>query len=243
MNIIKLNAIDSTNDFLKNLSRDQELENFTIVTALNQTKGRGQMGALWQSEAGKNLTISILVKNTVFDVNAIYDLNIAIALSLIAVLKPLPISNLSIKWPNDIMAGDKKLGGILIENRIKSAVNIESVVGIGLNINQRNFDNLNNATSLFIESGQEFDLDDLISKIVLKIQQYCVLISTNKQALLWCEYHKNLYKINVPSVFEETSQRRFTAQIIAVTAQGQLQISDDENKLRLFGIKEIKMIF
>ena len=243
MNIIKLNAIDSTNDFLKKLSREQQLVNFTVVTAINQTKGRGQMGALWQSEIGKNLTISILVTNKVIDVSAIYDLNIAVALSVLTVLKSMHISNLSIKWPNDIMAGDKKIGGILIENRIKSTVDIESVVGIGLNVNQRNFDNLNNATSLFIVSGLEFDLDAIISKIVSKLQQNCELISLKKQAQLWYEYHKNLYKIDVLSVFEDQFQNRFTGKIIGVTAQGQLDIADNENVHRLYGIKEIKMIF
>ena len=76
MPIIKLDAIDSTNEFLKGLSSNQSLENFTVVTAENQTKGKGQMGSVWDSEPGKNLIMSVLVFNFVNDVNRLFDINI-----------------------------------------------------------------------------------------------------------------------------------------------------------------------
>ena len=76
MNIIKLDATDSTNQFLKTLSKETDLENFTVVYANSQTKGKGQMGATWVSEAGKNLTMSILIKNLLTENNQIFDLNV-----------------------------------------------------------------------------------------------------------------------------------------------------------------------
>ena len=80
MKLIKLDAIDSTNDFLKRLSVEQSLENFTVVTAESQTRGKGQMGAKWDSETGKNLMISVLVNNVLNTISEIFDLNVAVAL-------------------------------------------------------------------------------------------------------------------------------------------------------------------
>ena len=87
MKLIKLDAIDSTNEFLKGLANKQELENFTVVTAENQTKGKGQMGAVWPSEAGKNLIMSVLVKDFLSDIEQVYNLNIAVSLAVIEALR------------------------------------------------------------------------------------------------------------------------------------------------------------
>ncbi len=116
MNIIKLDAIDSTNEYLKQLISNNLLPNFTVVTANFQSKGKGQMGSSWSSEAGKNLTMSILVFDILSDSQDMFYLNMAVALSVQEVLKNFNVPNVAIKWPNDIMSGKQKLGGILIEN-------------------------------------------------------------------------------------------------------------------------------
>jgi BirA family biotin operon repressor/biotin-[acetyl-CoA-carboxylase] ligase len=180
MNIIKLDAIDSTNDFLKEICRKQLVENYTIVTAKNQTKGRGQMGAVWQSEIGKNLTMSVLVKDVLNNPSQIFDLNIAVSLAIIEVLTIFNIPKLSVKWPNDIMSDTKKIGGILIENSFKTDTAIESIVGIGLNVNQTDFANLPNASSLSVVSNTEFDLDEIINKIHFHIKKNCGIIVSNQ---------------------------------------------------------------
>lgn len=108
MQIIKLSAIDSTNDYLKQLSREKKLDNFTIVVANEQTKGRGQMGSKWVSEVGKNLTFSVLVKNVMIANEKLFDWNIVVALAVLEVLEKHEIQNVSIKWPNDIMADLKE---------------------------------------------------------------------------------------------------------------------------------------
>ncbi|MDG2433324.1 biotin--[acetyl-CoA-carboxylase] ligase, partial [Flavobacterium sp.] len=109
MKLIKLDAIDSTNEFMKELSKSQQLENFTVVTAENQTKGKGQMGSIWDSETGKNLTMSVFVKETILDINHIFTLNIAVALAIYTALETVNIPALSIKWPNDIMSYNFKI--------------------------------------------------------------------------------------------------------------------------------------
>lgn len=176
MKIIKLSAIDSTNDFLKDLSKNEVLENFTIVVTHEQTKGKGQMGSSWKSEIGKNLIMSILIKNVLVEINEIFHLNVAISLALIQVLNEMDVPKLSIKWPNDIMSEQKKIAGILIENSIKSDAKIESIVGIGLNVNQYNFENLPNASSISTIMKKEFDLENLMHKISTNIKKNCDLI-------------------------------------------------------------------
>ena len=242
MNLIKLDAIDSTNDFLKKLVRHQVVQNFTVVTTRMQTNGRGQMGAKWETEGGKNITISILVKNIVMDISQIYVLNIAVALSIMDVLKLYQITKLSIKWPNDIMADTKKIGGILIENNIKSNSNIDSIVGIGLNVNQLDFLYLPSATSMKVQSNTDFDMDEIITKLVIEIQSNCDKIKQKKQAQLWQLYHQNLFKINVPMVFED-DQKQFSGTIQGVSEQGKLLVLDVKNQLLTFGIKDIKMLY
>ena len=189
MKLIKLDAIPSTNDFLKDLSRNQILENYTTVTAINQTKGRGQMGAVWESEAAKNLIMSVFIKEVLFENNKIFELNVAVALAILSVLKNLKIPKLSVKWPNDIMSDNKKIGGVLIENTFKSDKSIESIVGIGLNVNQINFSNLPKASSIGLIMNQNFELETLLNEIVTKIEFNCKLILNNNYDILKSNYH------------------------------------------------------
>ncbi|MEY4037832.1 MAG: hypothetical protein RIR67_142, partial [Bacteroidota bacterium] len=170
MKLIKLDAIDSTNEFLKGLSNKEDLENFTVVTAENQTKGKGQMGAVWNSEVGKNLIMSVLVKDFLSEINEIFNLNIAVATAVITALKKQNIPNLSIKWPNDILSANKKIGGILIENSIKSDGTILSIVGLGLNVNQTNFEGLPKASSLAVVMEHELNKEELLSAIVTQLE-------------------------------------------------------------------------
>ena len=243
MNIIKLDAIDSTNDYLKELSRSKIVDNFTIVTTDNQTKGKGQMGSVWKSEIGKNLTMSILIKDVLLNVNQIFDLNIAISLSAIEVLQEYSIPKLTIKWPNDIMSENKKIGGILIENSFKTDNKIESIVGIGLNVNQNHFLDLPKASSLRLISSLEYDLVELISKIYLQIKLNCEILIANKIDLLWEKYHQNLFKKGVPMPFEAENGTKFMGIIQGVTKEGKLEILLEDDSLKTFGIKEIGILY
>lgn len=243
MRLIKLDAIDSTNDFLKNMSKQQIVENFTVVVAKTQTKGKGQMGSSWDSESGKNLIMSILVKDVLKDVDEIFYLNVAMALSVIQVLEKFNLPKLSIKWPNDIMSGNKKLCGILIENSFKLDNKIESVVGIGLNVNQKSFDNLPKATSMFAIMNEEFDLDIVLNRMVFQIKKNYSFIVSNQEEQLWNLFHKYLFKINIPMPFEDTKQNRFMGIIQGVTNNGKLKLILEDDTVVTFGIKEIQMLF
>jgi len=243
MNIIKLNAIDSTNDFLKNLTRFEVVENFTTVVALNQTKGKGQMGSVWNSEEGKNLIMSVLIKDLLHDVDAIFHLNVAISLAVVQVLKELEIPKVSVKWPNDIMSDNKKIAGILIENSFKSDSKIESIVGIGLNVNQKDFTDLPKASSLLIVTNLEFELDDLLEKVLFRIKRNCALISSNQIKELWSEYHQNLFKIGVPMAFEDINKKQFMGIIQEVSEDGKLKLLLEDDSFKFYELKQIQMLY
>ena len=242
MKVIKLDAIDSTNAFLKGLSSKQDLENFTVVTAECQTKGKGQMGAVWASEASKNLIMSILVKDFLSDICQIFNLNIAVSLAVIEVLETMKIPDLSIKWPNDIMSYNKKIGGILIENSIKSDGTIISVVGLGLNVNQTNFENLPKASSLAVISGATFDLEELLMLIGTGIEQKIALWK-QFPATLWDSYINNLYKKGIPMAFSAQNGTNFMGIIQGVSDIGKLQIMLEDDSVVAFDIKEIQMLY
>jgi BirA family transcriptional regulator, biotin operon repressor / biotin---[acetyl-CoA-carboxylase] ligase len=243
MPIIKLDAIDSTNDFLKDLIKNQAVENFTVVVTNSQTNGRGQMGTKWSSESGKNLIMSILIKDLGLKIDNVFVLNAMISVAVIEALFPFYIRNLSVKWPNDIMSDNKKIAGILIENNIKPDNSVVSVVGIGLNINQSYFENLPSASSLFLQTGKMFSIDEILEQILTKIQFFCQLILEKRHNELWQLYHHYLFKKSVPMAFEDNLGNRFMGIIELVNQQGFLQIKLENDVVKLFSIKEIKMLY
>ncbi|TFG78733.1 MAG: biotin--[acetyl-CoA-carboxylase] ligase, partial [Flavobacteriales bacterium] len=148
MRIVKLNAIDSTNCYLKGLMQTEALEDFTVVVANQQNSGRGQMGSKWTSEPGKNLIMSVLKIFNDLPAEQQFSLNVCVSLAVFDTLKSLEIPKLSIKWPNDILSGNLKIGGILIENSLLGTQIRSAIIGLGLNVNQTDFVDLPNASSL-----------------------------------------------------------------------------------------------
>ena len=243
MKIIKLDAIDSTNDFLKNLSNQNETQNFTIVTAETQTKGKGQMGSKWISESSKNLIVSILEKKVLQNINQIFDLNVVVAVSILQAIETLKIKKLSIKWPNDIMSGNKKIGGILIENVIKPNNIIFSIIGFGLNVNQTNFDDLPNASSLKNITNKTFEKELILIKIIEFLEKNIDILKYNQQDQLWELYHKLLYKKDKIIAFEDQKNEKFMGIIQKVTPSGKLVLMKENDILQEYDVKEIKMLF
>ena len=243
MKLIKLNAIPSTNDFLKELSRNQELKNWTTVIANNQTKGKGQMGAVWESEIGKNLIMSVFIKDILSENSKKFDLNVAVSLAIISVLRTLNIPNLSIKWPNDIMSDSKKIGGILIENIFKWDKSIESIIGIGLNVNQIDFSGLPKASSIGLIMKKNYDLETLLKQILKKIEANCNLILNTNFDNSRLNYYNLLFKINVPIVFERANNLKFMGIIKSVSENGLLEIQLEDDTIQQFSIKEISMLY
>ncbi len=242
MNIIKLSAIGSTNDYLKAMAATQYVEGFTIVTAEHQTQGRGQMGAQWNVQAGKNLTFSVLVKDLLLEINEIFNLNAAAAVSIAEALSGLHIPNICIKWPNDILAGNRKIGGILIENSIKNDGEIFSIIGIGLNVNQTDFEGLPKASSIAVVAGHEFDKDEVLMAIVDHLKRNVSALLNKDSDAVWARYHNRLYKKEVPMPFEKDGHR-FMGIIKKVTRKGNLEVLLEDDTTASYGIKEVQLLY
>jgi BirA family biotin operon repressor/biotin-[acetyl-CoA-carboxylase] ligase len=243
MKLIKLDAIDSTNDFLKRLSGEQILENFTVVTAENQTNGKGQMGAKWDSETGKNLMCSVLINKLLTDISEIFDLNVAVALSIITALEKNNIPNLTIKWPNDIMSDNKKVAGILIENTIKNNGEINSIIGVGLNVNQQNFDELPKASSLAVIMKKEFDQELILNQFIECLKLNCDLLNNKLVSQLWENYNNKLFKLGTPMPFSLPDETQFMGIIQGVNSKGKLEVKLENDTIETYGIKEIQLLY
>lgn len=243
MNIIKLNAIESTNTFLKELILTQYVDNFTVVITDNQTKGKGQVGAVWNSESGKNLTFSVLVKDLMIDSYSVFILNTLVSISIVKALEKFKIANLAIKWPNDILSEQKKIAGILIENIFKGSNEIVSIIGIGLNVNQLSFDNLPQASSLALLNNKKFDRNLILEEILNQIKFKYNELRNGTVKDFWEEYHNYLFKKDVPSVFLNSANLQFMGIIKGVSTIGKLQVLLEDDSISEYDLKEVKMMY
>ncbi|MTG97991.1 biotin--[acetyl-CoA-carboxylase] ligase [Myroides albus] len=243
MNVIKLDATASTNTYLKDLLTSYDLDNFTVVSTENQFAGRGQRGEVWSSEVGSNLTFSVLVRDFLFEVEDVFCLNIIAALAVRSAVKKIFTLELDVKWPNDILSVNRKVGGILIENIFKAEGAITSIVGIGLNVNQVQFTDLIKATSLALLLGSQIDKDALMLKVVEELEMYCQRLQKGEKENLWQEYLDVLYRKGVPSAFELPTGKRFMGIIIGVSMYGFLQVKLEDDSVEEFGVKEIKLLY
>ena len=239
MQIIKLNAIDSTNQYLHDLIGKISLEDFAVVTARYQTKGRGQRATTWQSEKDKNLIISVLKKEIDLNPQRQFLLNIVVSLALFKTLETLQIPKLSIKWPNDILSHDKKIAGILIELILKKNTIYKAIIGIGFNVNQTNFKELSSASSLQNITGIHYDLDELLHKLLENLKYY---FSIKNTAELWTTYENLLFRKDKPSTFVGLSGDLFSGITKGVSQRGKLMVKT-ENSIEEFDLKSIKLLY
>lgn len=242
MNIIKLDAIDSTNSYLKKIISNKDVSDSTIVTAKFQTKGKGQLGANWESEDSKNLIFSIYKKDLGIKVKDQFIISIIVSLALIKTLKKNNLPNLRIKWPNDIMSENKKICGILIENIVKEKHIKHAVIGIGLNVNQTIFDNLPNASSIKKITGNTHNKDEILKELANNINRSFEMIYSFSSEIIFKKYEELLYRINKPSTFKNLKGENFTGFIKGVNKLGKLNVMLDDNKLESFDLKEISIL-
>lgn len=243
MQLIKLSATDSTNAFLKELLSVQKQADFTVVTTDAQLKGRGQMGTIWEAAPGKNLTFSVLKNLDSLNVTEQFNLNILVSIAIYEVLEQYQVPDLRIKWPNDIMSGHSKICGILIEN-ILSGHNIQSaIIGIGLNVNQLEFNALPNVSSLKLLMGVHFDLEELLQAIVAKLKALFVAFEQDGVDQLKSYYESLLFRKDKPSTFKDENGELFMGFINGVSDSGTLIILLEDNIKKEFNLKEVKLLY
>jgi BirA family transcriptional regulator, biotin operon repressor / biotin---[acetyl-CoA-carboxylase] ligase len=242
MNIIKVNATDSTNSFLMNLAKQKTLGNFTIVTTEVQSKGRGQMHTKWHSESGKNLIFSVLVRVGELEVENQFYLSYAVSLAVFNVLTRMVPSKIEIKWPNDILAGNRKICGVLIENSIQKKYIKQTIVGIGLNVNQENFSKeLPNAISMKQITGKNYDRKGVLEALILELKTQIGKLEKHQYEQIKNDYLNQLYKKQVPTMFKDSWNQLFLGKIIGISSNGKLQIELEDETVKEFGLKEISI--
>jgi len=240
MKLIKLNAIDSTNEYIKKIKDSFEDKEIVVVT-FNQTLGKAQMGKVWLSEPNKNVCMSFIFKELEINVANNFKLNIIVSLLLVKVLKNLGLKELSVKWPNDILSDGKKLCGILIESNINKTDITQSIIGIGLNVNQSFFGDLINATSIINSINNHSDLDEISSKIISEFENFRNFLDNSDFNKLKDDYLELLHGYKVEKKFR-ISGNVFKGEIIDINSDGLLIVKIEEKKLQ-FKNQEIELIY
>lgn len=243
MQLIKLDATASTNLYLKELLVNGFTADYTVVWAKNQTKGRGQMGNQWLVEPGKNLTFSVLRSGLALAPEDFFYLNAIVSLSIVDVLKSMTIVPVTVKWPNDIMAGNKKICGILTENQFKGPIIDKSIMGIGLNVNQTNFGDMSNVTSLKTLVGTDFNLEIILGELIKAVKKRFLEYPKKNYLALLKVYEQQLFRINKVSAFEDGERKISNAMILGVARSGKLKLlKEDESEIQI-AFKELRLLY
>ena len=233
--------LDSTNAYLQRKQSECDIRNW-VVSADEQTAGKGMGSNGWESEAGKNLTFSLALDMSFLPAERQFLLSEAVALGLYEALCPLiPKEKLSIKWPNDVFYENRKLAGILINSTIKANMMDVSIIGIGLNVNQMQFQDWpTHPISLKQITGKDYDLQLLLEQtaayILIKVKQL-----KSSSTALEQNYLKRLYRYRTWAKYE-VDGRKLRLFMMGIDAFGRLMLIDEDNNPYCFDIKEIRFL-
>ena len=244
--IIWLESTDSTNEEARR--RMDICDNMSVLSALSQTAGKGQRGNTWSSDAGQNLLFSIILKDE-FRIRA-YDQFVISKLTALAVTDFLYGHGIkaSIKWPNDIYIGKRKICGILVENSLRGEWISSSIIGIGLNVNQRNFDvNIPNPTSMTQEdvNGALFDIKMLLDEFMEIFCRYAdrYLDMAGGSLQLQDRYISLLWRKDEQHQYVRTADgTTFKGIIRGVSDFGLLIVENEKGESEEFAFKEISYV-
>ncbi len=243
MNIIKLSAIDSTNTYLKQLVKETLLQDETVVLTNRQLSGRGQIGNGWLSREGQSLTFSMFKAFDGMQTERQFMISMAVSLAIVKALKSFNVPQIAIKWPNDILSANRKIGGILIENVLEGSFIKYSIIGIGLNVNETDFPNLPQASSMKLETGKNFQLEEVLDTILKNVFKNLNNLSAMDFSELKRLYENNLFRKKMVSVFETPESSRFNGIIKGVSDIGELLVETENDPLQKFQLKEVKLIY
>ncbi len=228
--IIHIEETDSTNRWLK-----AHGEGTMVVVADYQTAGKGCGTNSWESERGKNLTFSMLIHPTDIPASQQFRITEVVSVALCEVLEQY-IGDVSIKWPNDIYMGDKKICGVLIENRLQGNVIVDSIIGIGLNVNQTEFvSDAPNPVSLRQLLGREIDREALLHDFLETLE------TVSSSETTYSAYRNKLFRMGKQAVFSDETGR-FEGTIQDVETDGRLLIKDLAGQERRYAFKEVQFV-
>jgi BirA family biotin operon repressor/biotin-[acetyl-CoA-carboxylase] ligase len=236
--ITRLTAIDSTNEYAKKVVLPESDSFINVIVADEQSAGRGQRGNVWLSERKKNLTLSFCFSPSFLTLDNRFYLSKIMSAAVFEVLELIK-SGFKIKWPNDIIFEKRKIGGILIENTISGNKISLSIIGLGLNVNQKKFPTeLPNAVSLLMILGKEMNLQDLTDKIIESFKKYYLLLKTNRYMEIDRKYFSNLYQLNDWADYRD-SESDFRGRIRGTNPDGRLLVQTESDEIKKYDFKEI----
>lgn len=236
---ISFETLDSTNAYLKQLCNEKVRAEGLTITAEYQTLGRGQIGNRWDSPKGLNLLFSVLLRPNFLSPDRQFYLNMSVCLAIFDALNEFCLG-FQIKWPNDILFDGKKVGGILIENSISKNRIENSIIGVGINVNQSNFSEQRGRTSLYNIMGNEVDRNFLLHLVAKKMETKYLKLKQGTQGL-FSDYYSALYGY-LQAVDTEIDGEKVPTVIKGVEPNGTL-ITEVRGQKRKFDFKEIKFLF
>jgi len=242
--ILDIASVPSTNVFLFDKIRVEETVEGLVIAANEQTAGRGLGKNVWESEVGKNLTFSVLLKPEFLEAANQFVITQMLSLSVLNVLKKYFTADvLKVKWPNDIYVSDRKIAGILVQNIVKGKSISHSVVGIGINVNQKKFvSNAPNPVSIIQITNKITSLKVLLAEFLSELNSiYSNYKTVQSQIELKEIYLNNMYRFQQQHYFID-GNGHFEGKIIGVDAFGQLQIKDSSHKIRVYSYKEVEFV-
>jgi BirA family biotin operon repressor/biotin-[acetyl-CoA-carboxylase] ligase len=240
-NLIFIENLTSTNTYSLGLLKKKSLPEGTVVYTNYQKGGRGQKGNQWESEKGKNLLISIILYPTTIDPSDQFIISKAISLWISDFLMD-HISNITIKWPNDIYAGNDKIAGILIENTLLNDKIENTIVGIGININQVIFgSDAPNPVSLAILTGNSYDLKDCLKGLLKNLDKRYKQLLSKKYYELDSDYISRLYRYRKWYMFRDIN-KTYEGRIISLTPDGRLQVEEQNGSVNDYSFGEVDFI-
>ena len=242
--IVELKETPSTNIHAFKLIKEKDIDEGTVISAISQHSGKGTGSNKWESETGKNLTVSIILKPDFLLLNKQFMLNIIASLAVRDMISELLQSKeeVKIKWPNDIYVGNKKISGILIENTIFGNTLKYSIIGIGININQEVFiSDAPNPVSLKIISNKNFYLKECLTILCFHIKVRYMQLMNSEYNLLNKDYLSALYRKNELAKFN-FKNKSISAVIKGISEEGKLIIETNNNEIIECNFKEIEFV-
>lgn len=228
----------STNALLWELFREKQLPEGFIVQTDFQTAGKGQIGNSWESASGKNLLFSMALYPQQIPIEEMFIISQLVSLAIKKTLDDYT-NDITIKWPNDIYWKDKKLGGILIENSLQGRKIKSVVIGIGLNINQKEFfSDAPNPVSLLQITRKRQKRKIILNSICENILK---LYNNLEHQKIRSQYVESLYRNNGFHPFQ-TENDTFRAKISSIHADGQLELETESGESRGFYFKEVQFL-
>lgn len=238
MKIIRFEELPSTNQYLQQLIQQNECFEGLCIRTDFQSKGKGQHGNQWESEPDTNLTFSIALCPDFLPPVEQFVLSQLVAVAIKKVLDRYT-ADIAVKWPNDIYWQEKKLGGILIENSLLGSQIEFSIIGIGLNINQREFrSDAPNPVSLYQILGKEVDVELLFSQLLDSVFEYYRALSGGAADEIRKEYSNTLYRREGLHPFAD-EKGKFRARIESVSPDGRINLVTESDEKRSYYFKEV----